>query len=32
MTTPASIQRPDVGRWAPYTNVRVKQVHEMATP
>ena len=32
MITPASIQRPDFGRWTPFVSVRVKQVNEMATP
>ncbi len=32
MTTPASMQRPDIGRWTPSVPAGVKQVHEMATP
>jgi len=32
MTTPASISRPDIGRWTPSVMVGVKQVGEVVTP
>lgn len=32
MTTPASISRPDLGRWTPCVMIGVKQVNDVVTP